>query len=602
MTYKEPTYESENSMDELNNSDYDIDESYEEYGEETCEDCGYVYGECDCSITKDEFVYREYDDHVPEHRSPNIPKPINLTSLRCNCYRCVWKGDIKECSQKYVTFDEMKIYMFEENEKKIKEQLDKIIENFESERREREKHNEKMCMIISSLKEISRVKGSDEEKPKKPKKRVFKPLSMSSRKGGIRYRKTTSEETIKARRSLARSQRKLRKKQEDMERVSYFKNISVPKDDKIINNDGSFDNDNMSELETDTTDNDDTLFDRKQYKYDSNSSETSSIINMFTPNNTPINTPINTHKESMTETDWTIVKKNSQPCISVKNNIPCKYGDNCKYSHAIDCISETKNKRRKTIICKSVINGTVCRYGSRCNFAHNIHELVVEPCFYGHRCRNIVIRSTYDGKIYKNIPNKLCLHIHPLENLYDYYDRCNIPYNKVTNNTHTLSYCTKKCCVFTKCRQNIHTSFETKKGKKKAGIFVHDPDNKRILIIQSRNNLWGVPKGTLEPNEEYIDCALRELKEETSIQLNSSDLLRMKRIRNNSVYYYVNINYTRVKINVDDIEDDVTGICWIRIDCLLNMVNNNHIKITTSFDTLFKKFIGINLLQNKLQV
>ena len=42
-------------------------------------------------------------------------------------------------------------------------------------------------------------------------------------------------------------------------------------------------------------------------------------------------------------------------------------------------------------------------------------------------------------------------------------------------------------------------------------------NEKNQLLIIERNNKWDIPKGHLEKNESYEECAIREVKEETSI-------------------------------------------------------------------------------------
>lgn len=53
--------------------------------------------------------------------------------------------------------------------------------------------------------------------------------------------------------------------------------------------------------------------------------------------------------------------------------------------------------------------------------------------------------------------------------------------------------------------------------------------NNSILLVHPANSSWvrptcGIPKGGVEPGEEIIDAALRELKEETGVILSKSDL------------------------------------------------------------------------------
>jgi ADP-ribose pyrophosphatase len=51
---------------------------------------------------------------------------------------------------------------------------------------------------------------------------------------------------------------------------------------------------------------------------------------------------------------------------------------------------------------------------------------------------------------------------------------------------------------------------------------LRDPDTKVVLVSQYRHAaqeaLWEIPAGTLEPGEEILTCAKRELLEETGLQ------------------------------------------------------------------------------------
>ena len=49
-------------------------------------------------------------------------------------------------------------------------------------------------------------------------------------------------------------------------------------------------------------------------------------------------------------------------------------------------------------------------------------------------------------------------------------------------------------------------------------------NSKKVLVLNNEEE-WVFPKGHVETNEEYIDAAIRELKEETEILVNSKQCL-----------------------------------------------------------------------------
>jgi 8-oxo-dGTP pyrophosphatase MutT (NUDIX family) len=54
----------------------------------------------------------------------------------------------------------------------------------------------------------------------------------------------------------------------------------------------------------------------------------------------------------------------------------------------------------------------------------------------------------------------------------------------------------------------------------RAGIvFVDSASSTYLLVLVEKSNKWGFPKGSIDPGETELNCALREFKEETGIEL-----------------------------------------------------------------------------------
>ena len=155
--------------------------------------------------------------------------------------------------------------------------------------------------------------------------------------------------------------------------------------------------------------------------------------------------------------------------------------------------------------------------------------------------------------------------------------------------------CNNGCCEI-KIKPYKQTNYMIKKNKKKAGVFIYDPNTKKILIVQSRGNLWGSPKGSLEYRESEVECAIREVLEETGITIKEELLKKSVTICNLSTYFYVEMNECFVEIDIekDDYKNDATGIAWIKPECLKKCIDSGNISVTHHFRIL-AKFFGFYL-------
>lgn len=165
------------------------------------------------------------------------------------------------------------------------------------------------------------------------------------------------------------------------------------------------------------------------------------------------------------------------------------------------------------------------------------------------------------------------------------------------NAVQSVFFCDKQCCILRtqtykpKKYEDIREKFK----KSKAGVFFYDPEMKRVLLVQSRGKKWGPPKGTMEreDQEDSVKCAIREVYEETGIQLNEKDLVKKCKI-DRAIYFY--LERSQEDLCIPDLEDnDSTGISWIQIDCLVDMIKNNKIQINLHCKKLLRRFLKIEL-------
>ena len=72
---------------------------------------------------------------------------------------------------------------------------------------------------------------------------------------------------------------------------------------------------------------------------------------------------------------------------------------------------------------------------------------------------------------------------------------------------------------------------------------------------------WGFPKGNRKRNESVIDCAIREMKEETNITIKEKELVHYTNIGN--IKYFIVKKYTPL-FKAD--QKEVTDIKWVSFD------------------------------------
>ena len=152
--------------------------------------------------------------------------------------------------------------------------------------------------------------------------------------------------------------------------------------------------------------------------------------------------------------------------------------------------------------------------------------------------------------------------------------------------------CPNGCCkIKVKPYTTPKFSFEkVHRRRKKAGVFIYDPKTDKVLLIQSRGNFWGPPKGTLQFGESERQCAIREVKEETGLNISDDDFTKAAKIRNCSIYFYMEMDECDVTVQDHIPGNDANGIGWIKPDCLEKCIENGNIQVNQHCRIVFRKF------------
>jgi 8-oxo-dGTP pyrophosphatase MutT (NUDIX family) len=154
--------------------------------------------------------------------------------------------------------------------------------------------------------------------------------------------------------------------------------------------------------------------------------------------------------------------------------------------------------------------------------------------------------------------------------------------------------CNTGCCELLK-----RNMFQTQRNKrhrrcKKAGALIYDEKRNKVLLVQSRCNFWGIPKGSVKDSETSTQCAIREVNEETSVILVPEDLTMSVTIRDSATYFFVLKSECNVSIKDDIIDNDVNALGWIRLECLKEMIQERKLILNQHTRTVLQKFLNFS--------
>ena len=163
--------------------------------------------------------------------------------------------------------------------------------------------------------------------------------------------------------------------------------------------------------------------------------------------------------------------------------------------------------------------------------------------------------------------------------------------------------CHKGCCNFTVLpyKHGYHAynkNVNPEQKLRKAGSFIYDKQKNKVLLVQSRGQMWGPPKGSIKENEEVIDCAIREVKEETGLDIEEKNFLGSIIIKTKAQYYFTDMSETDVVLQTHIEDNDANGIGWFDVDCMNSLINDGLISINQHCRMLIKKVFDKDIVFN----
>ncbi|MCD0464610.1 NUDIX domain-containing protein [Flavobacterium sp. ENC] len=140
-------------------------------------------------------------------------------------------------------------------------------------------------------------------------------------------------------------------------------------------------------------------------------------------------------------------------------------------------------------------------------------------------------------------------------------------------------------------------------------VFGYKNNNLYVLLIEqkfgSAEKYWALPGGLVKPEESLSDAVIRELREETNVQLNfmeqlytfGDDIKRDSRNRVISVAYYALVDASNLEIKADT---DAEKVQWFKIDEVPSLAFDHNLILKKAVERLKAKLtyepIGFDLL------
>ena len=118
-------------------------------------------------------------------------------------------------------------------------------------------------------------------------------------------------------------------------------------------------------------------------------------------------------------------------------------------------------------------------------------------------------------------------------------------------------------------------------NEKSCGAFVLN--GKKVLIVQQKKSgIYGFPKGHVEPNETEEETAIREVKEETGVDIEiisnkkySISYMQNENINKEVVYY---LTKAMNKKSQEQQEKEISNIVWVEIEDVEKILSFENIK------------------------
>ena len=345
----------------------------------------------------------EYDsDECSMNQKRKVLGPVQLASKKCSCIRCNWKGEDRECEQKWITFNQMQAHYDEQLKLKCSElqvETSASIAKMQAEHTAALKVLDEQSLLVLSQHIAfmatlpNESKAGRERREAEKKKAHQEKMSRQVRKGGgfkKRVVKETDPEVIKARRASRRKESRDIKKESEAERAKTFASeVERVVEERVV---------------------EERVVESVAVVEESVESLVVDSVEVVEEVAVVVEEVAVVVEESVVVVEESVVEPTQQVCKST-----------CVHESKEDDWQEVKSRTRqapKPIVrivrikmCDSVDSKKPCRHVN-CRFAHSISELVFDDCSFGDACKNV---DRKQGGVYSTVYGKTCIRLHPDE-------------------------------------------------------------------------------------------------------------------------------------------------------------------------------------------
>ena len=142
----------------------------------------------------------------------------------------------------------------------------------------------------------------------------------------------------------------------------------------------------------------------------------------------------------------------------------------------------------------------------------------------------------------------------------------------------------------------LNKRFKMGSSKKGAGLILTNSKGKYLLVKGVHTAVWSFPKGHLEKGETFLECAIRECKEETGVYINDYVLINnpFKLSKRNYWYWEGIILNDNVKLIYD--KKEATDAGWFTYHEVLLL--NSNCEVRSFFQNIYNDTYVVSFNNN----